>query len=69
MDTYTFLRHLADSWFLLAMVMFFVGAVLFLWRPGSRRLHADAASVPFRNDDAPLITPCRVPPQKPEVAR
>ena len=56
-DTYTLLRHLADSWVLLAMVTFFVGAILFAWRPGSRPLHEAAGQVPFRHDDRPLADP------------
>jgi cytochrome c oxidase cbb3-type subunit 4 len=56
-DTYTLLRHLADSWVLLAMVLFFVGAILFAWRPGSRPLHEAAGQVPFRYDDRPLADP------------
>jgi len=56
-DTYTLLRHLADSWVLLAMVLFFLGAILFAWRPGSRPLHEDAGQVPFRHDDRPLAAP------------
>jgi cytochrome c oxidase cbb3-type subunit 4 len=54
MDTYSLLREIADSWVLLLMVAFFVGAGLWAWRPGSAALHRDAASVPFRHDDAPI---------------
>ena len=54
MDTYGFLRHLADSWVLLALFLFFVGSWAFAWRPGSRPLHEDAGQVPFRHDDRPL---------------
>lgn len=53
MDTYTFLRQLADSWVLLALFAFFVGAILFVFRPGARKLQEDAASLPFRHEDAP----------------
>ena len=42
-DTYTLLRHFADSWMLLALFVFFLGMVVFLWRPGAGRLHAEAA--------------------------
>ena len=34
METYTAMRHFADSWGLLAMAIFFVGVVLFTLRPG-----------------------------------
>ncbi|MEO0403050.1 MAG: cbb3-type cytochrome c oxidase subunit 3 [Pseudomonadota bacterium] len=50
MDTYSFLRELADSWVLLAMVVFYVGACLWAFRPGARRANDEAASIPFRHD-------------------
>ena len=50
-ETYTWLRQLADSWFLLAMFAFFVIAVAWAFRPGARRLHDDAAGIPLRDDD------------------
>lgn len=50
MDTYSFLRELADSWVLLAMVLFYIGAIVWAFRPGSRKLHRDIADIPFRND-------------------
>ena len=54
MDTYSFLRELADSWVLLALFVFFVGTWVWAFRPGSRSLHDDAADVPFRHEDGPL---------------
>jgi cytochrome c oxidase cbb3-type subunit 4 len=53
METYTVLRQLADSWVLLALFVFFVGAIAWAWRPGSRRLHDDAGQIPFRHEDRP----------------
>jgi cytochrome c oxidase cbb3-type subunit 4 len=53
-DTYSLLRHIADSWVLLALFGFFLGTILFAWRPGSRPLHEDAGQVPFRHEDRPL---------------
>lgn len=50
MDTYTILRHFADSWGLLAMFLFFAGVVLWTFRPGSRKTHDDLANLPLRND-------------------
>lgn len=50
MDTYTILRHFADSWVLLAMLLFFVGIVLWTFRPGARKTHEDLAHLPLRND-------------------
>ena len=50
-DTYSWLRGLADSWFLVAMFVFFLGAVAWAFRPGSRKAHDDAANIPMRDDD------------------
>lgn len=47
---YQTLRTFADSWVLLAMVIFFVGAVLWVMRPSARALHNDAAAIPFKDD-------------------
>lgn len=53
MDVYTLLREFADSWFLIGIFGFFVGAILWSWRPGSARAQQAAALVPFAHDDAP----------------
>ncbi|MDO5705164.1 MAG: cbb3-type cytochrome c oxidase subunit 3 [Paracoccus sp. (in: a-proteobacteria)] len=53
MERYTFLRQLADSWVLLALTLFFVGVILFVFRPGSRGLQRDAAESIFRNEKRP----------------
>ena len=53
METYSILRHLADSWFLLAMTLFFLGMCLWAFRPGSRAEHQEIARSIFRNDDRP----------------
>ncbi len=53
MDTYTLLRHFADSWVLLAMMLVFVGIVLWTLRPGSGASHRDTAEIPLRNDRLP----------------
>jgi cytochrome c oxidase cbb3-type subunit 4 len=53
METYTFLRHMADSWFLLAMTLGFIGLCVWAFRPGSRNKHEEAANSIFRNDDKP----------------
>jgi cytochrome c oxidase cbb3-type subunit 4 len=50
METYTAMRHFADSWGLLGMALFFVAAVLFTFRPGSRRSADDAARIPFKDE-------------------
>ncbi|UWQ22426.1 cbb3-type cytochrome c oxidase subunit 3 [Jannaschia sp. W003] len=49
MDLYSLLREIADSWGLLALFAFFLGAVLWVFRPGARTLHDDAAQVPLRD--------------------
>jgi cytochrome c oxidase cbb3-type subunit 4 len=53
MDTYSLLRQIADSWVLLAMFIFFLGVIVWAFRPGSRAVHDDTASIPFRNEDHP----------------
>ncbi len=50
-ETYTLLRHFADSWWLLTMMLFFIGCVAFALRPGSGRLHREMANLPLRDDD------------------
>lgn len=50
METYTAMRHFADSWGLLAMALFFIGAALFVFRPGSRKLADDAARIPLEDE-------------------
>jgi cytochrome c oxidase cbb3-type subunit IV len=53
METYSFLRHLADSWFLLAMTLGFLALCVWAFRPGSRAMHQEVATSIFRNDDRP----------------
>jgi len=53
METYTLLREFADSWYLLFMTLFFIGIVIWAFRPGSKSVHAETASMIFRNDDRP----------------
>ena len=53
MDTYGALRGLADSWALLVMALFFVGVVVWVFRPGSKRPQDDAANQIFRNETRP----------------
>jgi cytochrome c oxidase cbb3-type subunit IV len=51
MDTYSLMRAFADSWGLLAMFLFFIGAIAFVFlRPGSRQAADDAAAIPFKED-------------------
>ncbi len=53
MDTYSLLREIADSWVLLLLFLFFVGAILWAFRPGSRETHRDSAAIPFRHETTP----------------
>ena len=53
MSTYAWLREFAGSWMLVGMFAVYVAAILWAFRPGSRRLHRDIADIPFRNEDAP----------------
>jgi len=52
MDTYSILREFADSWFLIAMTAFFIGTIIWAFRPGSRKMHEDISEIPFRNETA-----------------
>ena len=53
MDTYSLLREFADSWVLLAMTLFFLGVIVWAFRPGSTKVYADTAKIPFRNETLP----------------
>jgi cytochrome c oxidase cbb3-type subunit 4 len=67
METYSFLRHLADSWFLLAMTLGFLGLCVWAFRPGSRAMHQDVATSIFRNDNHPAEpTPAKPKPANKE---
>ncbi|WP_339761397.1 cbb3-type cytochrome c oxidase subunit 3 [uncultured Hoeflea sp.] len=50
METYTAMRHFADSWGLVFMFAVFVGVVLFLLRPGARKAADEAAQIPLKED-------------------
>jgi cytochrome c oxidase cbb3-type subunit 4 len=50
METYTAMREFADSWALLAMTLFFIGVVVFAFRPGSRKQADQAARIPLKDD-------------------
>ncbi|QYZ68163.1 cbb3-type cytochrome c oxidase subunit 3 [Neotabrizicola shimadae] len=59
MDTYTLLRHFADSWALVALTAIFVGIIIWVFRPGAKQIHDDAANVIFRNETKPASEPVR----------
>jgi cytochrome c oxidase cbb3-type subunit 4 len=50
MDTYSFLRELADSWILLAMFGFFAGAAIWAFLPSQSSAREEASMIPFRKD-------------------
>lgn len=47
MDTYDLMRRFADSWFLLAMVLFFLGVVLRALNPWRASEMQEAAAIPL----------------------
>ncbi|RVT82828.1 cbb3-type cytochrome c oxidase subunit 3 [Rhodobacteraceae bacterium CCMM004] len=58
MEKYSLLREIADSWMLLAMLIFFLGTWVWAFRPGSRDTHRDASQIPFRHETAPDADDC-----------
>ncbi|NJM28750.1 MAG: cbb3-type cytochrome c oxidase subunit 3 [Rhizobiales bacterium] len=48
---YQMLRTFADSWGLLAMLLFFAAAAVWVLRPSARKAHEDAASIPFKESE------------------
>ena len=63
-DLYTITRHFADSWGLAFLFAFFIGAVIFAFRPGSKELHRDSADIPFRYEDKPAFDEASVDPKE-----
>ena len=51
--TYEAVREFAGSWMLLFMFCFFIGTILWVFRPGSTKQYRDTANVIFRNETAP----------------
>ncbi len=58
MDTYTLLRQIADSWVLLAMFAFFIGCILWVFRPGVRAQHVQASEMIFKEDRSACANAC-----------
>ncbi|SDZ57698.1 cytochrome c oxidase cbb3-type subunit 4 [Jannaschia faecimaris] len=56
MDLYSLLREIADSWGLLALFTFFVGAAVYIFRPGASALHDEAAQLAFNDHQAPKVS-------------
>lgn len=53
MELYSFLRAFADSWMLALMALFFLGTIIWAFRPGSRKVQDEVANSIFRNDTRP----------------
>ncbi|TCS67557.1 cbb3-type cytochrome c oxidase subunit 3 [Primorskyibacter sedentarius] len=53
METYSLLRQFADSWMLLALFAFFIGIIIWVFRPGASKTYSDTADIPFRHEDKP----------------
>ena len=49
-STYEFLRHLADSWVLLAMALVFLVLAAWPFRPGAGSRNHEAATLIFKDD-------------------
>ncbi|MEO1563739.1 MAG: cbb3-type cytochrome c oxidase subunit 3 [Pseudomonadota bacterium] len=58
MDTYSVLREFADSWFLIFMFAFFIGACIKAFWPWSTSERQDASMIPFRHDEPVTPTAC-----------
>ena len=52
---YHIFREIADSWVLLLMFAFFLGAVFWAFRPRAREQHSDAGNIPFRHENEPKV--------------
>jgi cytochrome c oxidase cbb3-type subunit 4 len=50
MSTYEAMRHFADSWGMLAMLVFFASSIAILFLPGSKRRADEAAQIPLKED-------------------
>ncbi len=48
---YELLRHFADSWALLAMLIFYLGCVGYVFLPRNRTRNRDAATMIFKDAD------------------
>ena len=53
METYDTLRYFVSIASLVVMFGLFIGVGLFLFRPGSKKIHQDSSQMIFRNDDKP----------------
>ena len=58
METYTFLREFADSWFLIILFAFFLGTWVFAFWPSLKAARDDAASIPMRDETTKCAGNC-----------
>lgn len=58
-ETYTAMRHFADSWGLVYMFVVFLCVAVFIFRPGARRAAENAASIVLRDDLPATERPAR----------
>ena len=58
METYTAMRAVADSWAMLAMMVFFVAVIVRLLMPGRKRDAQEAAAAGKRFTDSLAAGPC-----------
>ncbi len=47
---YNELRHLADSWGLVYLMVVFIAVVVFTFRPWARKSYDEAAKIPLKED-------------------
>ena len=47
---YETLRHAADSWGLVYLVVLFVGVIAYTFRPGGKKAADEAANIPLKED-------------------
>jgi cytochrome c oxidase cbb3-type subunit 4 len=51
MELTELIKQIMANWTLVSLFTFFVGAIIWSFRPGSRVLHDDAAAAVFRHDE------------------
>jgi len=47
---YNEMRHFADIWGLVYLLVIFIAVLVFVFRPGSRRRYEEAARIPLKED-------------------
>lgn len=58
METYTFLREFADSWFLIVLFTFFLGTWVYAFWPSLKASRDEAATIPLRDETAKCSGSC-----------